>query len=150
MCERLEALGYVVHRAAASRKRFGTILRTVSNDVFGVYDLVAMGANDGVHVFRQSLWIQVTSSGAASSHRRKLEEFYRRVGMHEIVGRSRLLIYHAATDPGSRARWRCQVFDHGEWFDEDPGDLSLLTILDLKAREPRARSDKLTRRKAGG
>ncbi len=139
VCERLEALGYVVHRAAAAKAGFGEHRWTVSNDVFGVFDAVAVLKRSAPQHLPDCGWFQVTSAGAASARRRKLEAFFGTIEPdHDVARRSRLLIYEASGEPGSRARWRCQLYREGEWQDESAGDAGAwLAILGFKAKERR-------------
>lgn len=67
LCQKkLEKEGYIVHRAMKSVRRFGLgIVRTISHDIFGLFDLVAMKEDN-------LKFIQCTTSKNISIKKKKI------------------------------------------------------------------------------
>ena len=65
----LEAEGFLVHRAVQSGYRVGGRWLSRSNDVFGLFDLVAVAGAEEVYHVR---FVQVTTAGNASVRRKKI------------------------------------------------------------------------------
>jgi len=105
----LEAKGFLVHQARAASKQVGGRWYTNQNDVFGVFDLIAVR---GVTEWDRShpeiehgemMWIQVTTETGASHRRGKLAAFLDQLPpLHPIFYGSVLAIHY------DRNGWRFQ------------------------------------------
>jgi Holliday junction resolvase len=112
----LEAEGYLVHRAQATRVRFGNMVRSISHDIFGIFDIVA------VDKAGSSVFIQICSTESDASKRRsKIEATLGK------ESRTMMEIYVLARRPQNK--WLVWLrSDYGKWkrLYEKPNDLSLI------------------------
>lgn len=150
----LERAGYVVHRARASRgreifskKEGRTFTPSISNDLFGVFDIVALRRRppfDPRYALSppiDSLWIQVTTHNGAPGHKTKMRDFLRPFTVEPPL--AVLLIAYPQERAGARQRWRAFAWAHhlGDFVADPYGLVPKLLGLDEWAPAPRKKKE---------
>ena len=122
-----KAMNMATHRARNSTTKRGTIFVTQSNDIFGVFDIIAIDPVSG-YVYLD----QVTRSrGAASQRRKKIEAWVKKHKItDEVLHRSlfiQVLIYQTQRNRSDSRRvdkfFYRERFDGDEWIKMAPLDI---------------------------